>query len=91
MKKGKIDKFFLTIIILLVVIGAIMFISASLGILTKNEDKFYGVIANQFIFGIGGGIIAFYLGYKIPYQFWRKYALYFFMASIILTLLVFVP
>jgi cell division protein FtsW len=91
MKKGKIDNFFLTVVILLVIIGAIIFISASLGILAKNEEKFYGVIANQFIFGIGGGLVAFYLGYKIPYKFWRKYSLYIFIASIVITLLVFVP
>ncbi len=91
MKKGKIDNFFLTVVILLIILGAIIFISASLGILAKNEEKFYGVIANQFIFGIGGGIVAFYLGYKIPYKFWREYSLYIFIASIIITLLVFIP
>jgi len=91
MKKGNIDKFFLTLVISLIVIGIIIFTSASLGILTKNEDKFYNVIFNQFIFGLGGGLIAFYLGYKIPYKFWRKYALYIFIFCIILTLLVFVP
>jgi len=91
MKKGNIDKFFLTLFILLVIVGVIMFTSASLGILAKNESKFYGVIFNQFVFGLGGGIIAFYLGYRIPYKFWRKYAPYIFIISIILTLLVFVP
>lgn len=91
MKKNNIDKFFLTLVISLIVIGAIMFTSASLGILAKNETKFYGVIFNQFIFGLGGGIIAFYLGYKINYKFWRKYALPLFISSIILTILVFIP
>ena len=44
MKKGKIDKVFFGIVIALVVIGVLMFTSASLGILAKNETKFYGVI-----------------------------------------------
>jgi cell division protein FtsW len=91
MKKHGIDKIFLTLFIALIIIGVIMFTSASLGILTKNESKFYGVIFNQFIFGIGGGLVAFYLGFKIPYKFWRQYSLPIFIASIILTLLVFVP
>lgn len=91
MKKGKVDKFFLGIVILLIVIGAIMFTSASLGILARNESKFYGVIFNQFVFGLCGGLIAMYIGYKIPYKFWRDYSLLIFICSIALTALVFIP
>ena len=91
MKKYGVDKIFLTIVSALVIIGIIMFTSASLGILTKNESKFYAVIFNQLIFGLGGGLVAFYLGFKIPYKFWRQYSLPLFITSIILTLLVFIP
>jgi len=68
-----------------------MFTSASLGILARNEAKFYGVIFNQFIFGLCGGLIALFLGLRIPYKFWREYSLPIFIASIIATALVFVP
>ncbi|KKQ20310.1 MAG: Stage V sporulation protein E [Candidatus Nomurabacteria bacterium GW2011_GWC2_36_9] len=68
-----------------------MFISASLGILNKNESKFYAVIFNQLIFGLIGGLVAFYFGLKIPYKFWRQYSLPLFIVSIIATTLVFVP
>jgi len=68
-----------------------MFISASLGILNKNPSKFYAVMSNQLIFGLGGGLIALYLGLKIPYKFWREYSLLIFIISIIVTALVFVP
>jgi cell division protein FtsW len=91
MKKWKGDRVFLGIVIALVGIGVIMFTSASLGILARNEDKFYNVLASQFIYGLGGGVIALYAGLRIPYTFWRKYALYFFILGIILTGLVFVP
>ncbi|MEI6660179.1 MAG: putative lipid II flippase FtsW [bacterium] len=91
MKKSKIDKIFFGIVIALVVVGAIMFTSASLGILARNETKFYGVLVGQFIFGILGGIVAMYVLYRIPYKFWRTYSLPIFIFSIILTLLVFVP
>lgn len=91
MKNKKLDKIFLSIIIILIVIGVIMFTSASLGILARNEAKFYGVIFNQFIFGLIGGIIALFLGLRIPYKFWREYSLPIFIASIIVTALVFVP
>lgn len=89
MKKWKGDNVFLGIVIALVVIGVVMFTSASLGILARNEDKFYNVLLSQFVFGLGGGIIALYLGLRIPYGFWRKYALYLFILGLGLTALVF--
>jgi cell division protein FtsW len=91
MKKNSIDKIFFGIVIALVVIGLITFTSASLGILAKNEVKFYGVISGQFIFGLLGGLIALFIGLKIPYKLFRKYSLILFILSIILTALVLIP
>jgi len=91
MKKNKIDKIFFGIVIALVVIGLITFTSASLGILAKNEAKFYGVIFSQLTFGILGGLIALFLGLKIPYKWYKKYSLLLFILSILLTALVLVP
>jgi len=91
MNKRKIDKTFLWIVILLIVFGIIIFTSASMGILARNESKFYAVIFNQFVFGLIGGSIALYVTSKINYKFWRTYSLIFFIIAIILTLLVFVP
>jgi cell division protein FtsW len=91
MKKIKIDKIFFGIVIALISIGVIIFTSASLGILAKNEAKFYGVVFNQFAFGLAGGFIMLYFGLRIPYKFWRQYSLPLFIASILLTILVFVP
>lgn len=91
MKKKGVDRIFLGIVIALVVIGIVMFTSASLGILARSESKFYGVIFNQFILGLFGGLIALYLGLRIKYKFWRQYSLIIFIISIILTALVFVP
>ena len=91
MKKKGIDRIFFGIVIALLLIGVIMFTSASLGILARNEAKFYGVIFNQFVFGLIGGLVALFLGLRIPYKFWRRYSLPIFIASIGLTTLVFVP
>lgn len=88
---NKIDKIFFGIVISLIIIGVIMFISASLGILNKNESKFYGVMFSQLVYGLGGGLVALYFGLKVDYKFWRRYSLPLFVASIIITLLVFVP
>lgn len=90
MKKSKIDKIFLGITITLVVIGFIAFTSASLGRLAQSEAKFYGVIISQFA-GLIGGLIALYIGLKIPYKLFKKYSLILFIISIVLTALVLVP
>jgi cell division protein FtsW len=91
MKKNKIDKIFFGIVIALVVIGLITFTSASLGILAKSEVKFYNVILNQFTFGFLGGLVALYIGLKIPYKWFKKYSLILFVLSIVLTALVLIP
>lgn len=90
-KKNNIDKVFFGIVITLVVIGLIAFTSASLGILAKNETKFYSVLFSQFIFGLLGGLAALYIGLKIPYKFFKQYSLVMFILSIILTGLVLIP
>jgi len=91
MRKNNIDKIFLGIVITLVIIGLITFTSASLGIYAKNETKFYSVIFSQFIFGFLGGLIALFIGLKIPYKLFKKYSLILFVLSIIITALVLVP
>jgi len=91
MKKNKIDKIFLGIVIALVIFGLIFFTSASLGILAKNITKFHGVIFSQYVLGLGLGLIALLIGLKVPYKWWKKYSLIIFIATVLLTLLVFVP
>jgi cell division protein FtsW len=91
MKNNKIDKTFFIVVVILIIIGLITFTSASLGILARNEAKFYGVLSGQFIFGLGGGIIALFIGLKIPYKILRKYSLLIFLLSLILAGLVLIP
>lgn len=90
-RKKKVDKFFLTIILVLGVVGIAMFISASLGVLAKNKETFYAVLISQLGLGLGVGFLAMYLTSKINYKFWRKAALIIFIASILLTAAVFLP
>ncbi len=85
------DTFFLGIVIAIVVTGIFMFISASFGVLAKNENEFFGVLFNQLVLGLIGGCIAMLITSKIPYLFWRSYAFYFFIGALLLTMLVFVP
>ena len=91
MKEKKIDRFFLIIVGLLLTIGISMFVSASLGILVKNEKLFYSVLFSQLVLGLGLGLVGMYFCLKINYKFWRKYSFLIFLGSILLTASVFVP
>ena len=91
MKDKKVDKFFLTVLIALLIIGVAMFVSASLGILAKNPKTFYSVLISQLVLGLGFGVIGMYLSFRIPYKFWRKISIFVFIGSIILTAMVFIP
>ncbi len=91
MKEKKIDKIFLGVVIMLLVIGIAMFVSASLGILAKSEKTFYSVLISQLVLGLGFGILGMFFCLKINYKFWRKYAFFIFLGSILLTAAVFIP
>jgi cell division protein FtsW len=85
------DKIFLALTITLVVVGLLIFYSASLGLLAAGTTKFMAVTFNQLVFGILGGTIAAIITSLIPYTFWRKWAFLIFGGSIALMVLVFVP
>jgi cell division protein FtsW len=91
MKEKKVDRFFLIIVFLLLFVGVAMFVSASLGVLAKNEKTFYSILFSQLILGLGLGLIGMYFCLKINYKFWRKYSFLFFLGSILLTAAVFIP
>ncbi|MES3005542.1 MAG: putative peptidoglycan glycosyltransferase FtsW [Patescibacteria group bacterium] len=92
MKKNKhVDRPFLIITAILVIVGFFIFSSASLGLLARGSGKFMAVTFNQVVFGLIGGTIAAIVTSLIPYTFWRKYAFYLYIASIVLMILVFIP
>lgn len=87
----KVDKTLLIIVVILVTLGFFIFASASLGLLAREGARFTSVAFSQITFGIIGGSIGMFLTSQIYYRNWRKFAFYFFIASLILTLLVFTP
>jgi cell division protein FtsW len=91
MREKKVDRFFLIVVFLLLSMGVAMFVSASLGILARTPKTFYSVLFSQLILGLGIGLVAMYFCSKIDYKFWRKYSLFFFLGSIVLTASVFIP
>lgn len=77
--------------VLLLAIGLIMFGSAALGVLERNEIKFYAVIKSQFIYALFAGSLALILGLLINVKYYYKYAYIIYGSSILLNILVFIP
>lgn len=90
-KQHPVDRIFLSIVILLLVAGFLIFVSASLGTLASNQGKFYNLLISQLGFGLVLGSIAMFVLSRVKYLFWRKNAFWIFLASIFLSTLVFVP
>ena len=76
---------------MLVLVGFFLFSSASLGLLAREGARFSSVAFSQLILGIGLGSIALFVTSKIHYRILKRYSLYLFLFSLVLTLLVFVP
>ena len=87
----KVDKTLFFTIIILLCFGLIIFGSASLGVLSVNEVKFFLVIKNQLVFALLGGSIALFIGSQIPFYFYKKYAHHLFFIALFATTLVFMP
>lgn len=85
------DRILLVLTYTLVIVGFSIFSSASLGLLAREGAHFSSVALNQVIFGIVGGSIALFLTSMLHYRWWRQYAFYIFVFSLILTALVFIP
>lgn len=90
-KEHKFDRFFLTIVLILISLGLIMFVSAALGVLAKDANTFRNILISQLVLGLGAGFIGMYFALKINYKFWRKWAFFLFLGSIVLTGAVFIP
>lgn len=93
MKNLRVDRSFLIIVAALVLFGFFIFTSASMGLLAQDSDgvKFNSIAFNQIFFGLVLGLIALFGASKIHYRNWRRYAFYFFIFSILLNILVFIP
>lgn len=85
------DKTFFISVLLLASSGLLIFVSASMGLLARTGASFSGTAFNQIVFGLIFGSITAYFTSRINYKFWRTYAFYIFLASLLISLLVYVP
>lgn len=86
----KIDRFFLASVLILTLAGFVIFLSASLGLLAQDGASFTSVATKQTI-SLVLGLAGFYLFSKIPFVWLRKSALFIFLGSILINLLLFIP
>jgi cell division protein FtsW len=89
--KLKVDKVFLILIIVLIVVGILIFLSAALGILPSNELKFFSVVKSQMFYVFIFGFLALFIGSKIDYKYYKKYSIILFILAVLFTLSVFIP
>ena len=85
-----IDRFFLFSVSILTVVGFVIFLSASLGLLAQEGVSFSSVALKQSV-SLVIGIMAFFVFSKIKYQYIRKMAFFVLIGAIIINLLLFIP
>jgi cell division protein FtsW len=90
-QENRVDWWFLMLVIVMAAVGFFIFSSASLGLFAREGARFSSVAFSQIFLGLFMGSVACVITSRINYQFWRKYAFYLFLLSILATLLVFVP
>lgn len=89
--KKPVDKPLLFLIGTLIIGGFFVFLSASLGLLAREETHFGSVVVKQAItvFLLGGGVL--YVFSRIKYEFWKNSAIWIFFLSLFATWSVFIP
>jgi len=90
-RANKIDRWFLGATLLLVLVGFLLFSSASLGLLARDGLRFSDVAFSQLVLGIGGGLIALSILAHVHYRVYKRFAPHLFLAALFVTALVFVP
>ncbi|PIR85502.1 stage V sporulation protein E [Candidatus Kaiserbacteria bacterium CG10_big_fil_rev_8_21_14_0_10_45_20] len=85
------DKITLLSVVFLVLGGFLIFMSASLGLLAREGPQFSQTASSQFLIGVVGGFIALFIASYIPYRWYKKFSLYIFALSVLVTLMVFLP
>jgi cell division protein FtsW len=84
------DYFLLAITGMLVIAGIFIIASASPVSGASRYGEAYFYLKNQ-LFGVGIGSIALLAGWRIPYGYWKKFAPFALIGSLILMTLVFIP
>lgn len=88
--RGKVDKPFLFISIILIVAGFFIFSSASLALLAKESSNYSSIAFSQTVFGLFLGTVAMIIVSRLNFQIWKKSAFWLLLVAIIVNILVLV-
>ena len=88
--RGKSDRMFLFVTLLLIAVGFFVFVSASLGLVAREGASFWTVAIKQAIIAFVGVLVMIFAS-NIDVRRYRKIAPFIFILSLGLTILVFVP
>ena len=91
MKKARMDRQLLISILLLAGAGFLIFLSASLGLLSRDSVQFGSIAFRQIFFGLVPGLVALYATSRIHFLYWRKMSFWIFLLAIILNILILIP
>lgn len=91
LKTHKFDPIITTLSFFVLLLGFVIFFSASLGVMARYEEKFYGIIQNQFLFGICFGSIAYFVGAYIPRNFIKNISPFILVIALVLCTAVLFP
>lgn len=87
---AKIDRFFLFSVAALTIVGFVIFLSASLGLLVQNTVSFSAIALKQAV-SLLIGIAAFWGFSRFNYHNLRRFAFFILLGAIIINLLLFIP
>ncbi|MFA6158062.1 MAG: putative peptidoglycan glycosyltransferase FtsW [Candidatus Paceibacterota bacterium] len=91
MKTARMDRQLLISTLLLAGAGFLIFMSASLGLLSRDSVTFGSIAFRQIFFGLVPGLIALYFASRTHYLYWRKISFWIFLLSIVLNILILIP
>ena len=89
-QRTRIDRFFLVSVLSLTIVGFVIFLSASLGLLAQDNVSF-GMMALKQSISLCIGIFCFFLFSRVPYRWIRTGAFFIFLGALGINLLLFVP
>lgn len=90
-RRGKVDKSFLLISIILLIVGFFVFSSASLALLAKENSNYSSITFSQTVLGLFLGIVAMIVASRLDIKIWKRFAFYLLLVAIILNILVLIP
>ena len=89
--RAKVDKPFLLISIILIVVGFFIFSSASLALLAKESSNYSSIAFSQTVFGLFLGTVVMIIFSRLDFRIWKKSAFFLLVGAVILNILVLVP